>query len=47
MKAHIGVDAESGLVNTVRDIAGNISELAESNRLLHGQESVAFGDAGY
>ena len=47
MKAHIGVDAESGLVHTVRGTSGNVSDIAEANRLLHGQESVAFGDAGY
>ena len=33
MKAHIGADAESGLVHT--------------NTLLHGEEVLAFGDAGY
>jgi IS5 family transposase len=47
MKAHIGVDAESGLVHTVRGTSGNISDIVEANTLLHGQESVAFGDAGY
>ena len=47
MKAHIGVDAESGLVHTVRGTSGNISDIAEANSLLHGQESVAYGDAGY
>ena len=47
MKAHIGVDAESGLVHTVRGTSGNISDIAEANSLLHGQESIAFGDAGY
>ena len=47
MKAHIGVDAESGLVHTVRGTSGNVSDIAEANSLLHGQESVAFGDAGY
>ena len=47
MKAHIGVDAESGLVHTVRATSGNISDIAQANSLLHGQESVAFGDAGY
>ena len=47
MKAHIGVDAESGLVHTVRGTAGQVSDIAEANALLHGQESVAFGDAGY
>jgi len=47
MKAHIGVDAQSGLVHTVRGTSGHVSDIAEANSLLHGQESVAFGDAGY
>ena len=47
MKAHIGVDADSGLVHTVRGTSGNISDIAEANSLLYGQESVAYGDAGY
>jgi IS5 family transposase len=47
MKAHIGVDAESGLVHTVRGTAGSVNDVVEANSLLHGQESDAFGDAGY
>ena len=47
MKAHIGVDAESGLVHTMRGTSGHVSDIAEANALLHGQESVVFGDAGY
>ena len=47
MKAHIGVDAESGLVHTVRGTSGHVSDIAEANSLLHGEESIAFGDAGY
>ena len=47
MKAHIGVDAESGLVHTVRGTAGNVNDVVHANALLHGQESEAFGDAGY
>ena len=38
MKAHIGVDAESGLVYSVRGTSGHVSEIAEGNSLLHGQE---------
>jgi len=41
------VDADSGLVHTVRGTAGNVSDVVEANSLLHGQESVAFGDSGY
>ncbi len=47
MKAHIGADADSGLVHTVRGTSGNVHDIVEGNSLLHGQESVAFGDAGY
>jgi len=47
LKAHIGVDAESGLVHTVRATAGNVNDVIEANALLHGQESEVFGDAGY
>ncbi len=47
MKAHIGADADSGLVHTVRGTSGHVSDIAEANTLLHGQENVAFGDAGY
>jgi IS5 family transposase len=47
MKAHIGVDAESGLVHTVRGTAANVNDVVEANRLLHGQETDVFADAGY
>ena len=47
MKAHNGVDGESGLVHTIRGISGHVSDIAELNTLLHGQQSVVFGDAGY
>jgi len=47
MKAHIGVDAESGLVHTVRGTSGNVNDVVEANALLHGEETDAFGDAGY
>jgi IS5 family transposase len=47
MKAHIGVDAESGLVHTVRSATGHVDDVVEANSLLHGEENDAFGDAGY
>jgi len=47
MKAHIGVDADSGLVHTVRGTAGHVHDINEGNSLLHGQEQVVFADAGY
>ena len=47
MKAHIGVDAHSGLVHTVAGTAANVSDLNIAGELLHGDEEAAFGDAGY
>ena len=47
MKAHIGADAESGLVHAVRGTSGHVSDIAEANPLLHGEESIAFGDTRY
>lgn len=47
MKAHIGVDAESGLVHTVIGTAANVNDVTQGHGLLHGQESVVYADAGY
>ena len=47
MKAHIGADAASGLVHTVVGTSANVNDLNVAGQLLHGQETVAFGDAGY
>ena len=47
MKAHIGVDAQSGLVHTLIGTAANVSDVTQAQALLHGDETQAFGDAGY
>ena len=47
IKAQFGADAESGLVHTVRGTSGNVRDVTEGNALLHGEETVVFGDAGY
>lgn len=47
MKAHIGVDAHTGLVHTVIGTAGNVSDISQAQALLHGEETMAFADAGY
>jgi IS5 family transposase len=47
MKAHIGVDAESGLVHSVISTAANVNDVTQAGALLHGKEEAAFGDAGY
>ena len=47
MKAHIGVDADSGLVHTVIGTAANVNDVTQAAALLHGKEKHAWGDAGY
>lgn len=47
MKAHIGVDAESGIVHSVVATAANVGDITQAGALLHGHEQTAFGDAGY
>jgi IS5 family transposase len=47
MKAHIGVDADSGLVHTVRCTSGNEHDITQAHRLLHGHEKSVWADAGY
>ena len=47
MKAHIGVDADSGLVHTVIGTAANVNDVTQGHGLLHGEEQVVFADAGY
>ena len=47
MKAHIGVDADSGLVHTVIGTAANVNDVTQGHGLLHGEEKVVFADAGY
>jgi hypothetical protein len=38
MKAHIGVDAASGLVHTLVGTAGNVADVTQAHALLHGDE---------
>ena len=47
MKAHIGVDADSGLVHSVIGTAANVNDVTRGHDLLHGKEKVVFADAGY
>ena len=47
MKAHIGVDAKSGLVHRVSGTAANVADIAQTHALLHGQEKEVYADAGY
>jgi IS5 family transposase len=47
MKAHIGVDADSGLVHTVTTTAANESDVEQVADLLHGKEEQVWADSGY
>ncbi|MDX2355235.1 IS5 family transposase [Stutzerimonas xanthomarina] len=47
MKAHIGVDDESGLVHSVVGTAANVADVTQVDKLLHGVENVVCADAGY
>lgn len=47
MKAHIGVDTDSGLVHTVVTTAANEADVTVVDELLHGKETEVHADAGY
>ena len=47
MKAHIGVDAETGLAHSLATTAANVSDVATAHAALHGGEDTVHGDAGY
>jgi transposase, IS5 family len=47
LKAHIGVDASSGLTHTVATSAANESDLEHVADLLHGKEQSVWADSGY
>ena len=47
MKAHIGVDAATGLVHSVATTAANVADVTQVPQLLHGGETRVWGDAGY
>lgn len=47
MKCHIGVDADSGLVHTVRGTSGAVNDVIEANSLLRASDLDVYADAGY
>jgi IS5 family transposase len=47
MKVHAGVGKESGLIHSVVVTAANVHDLTPAAELLHGDEVVVYGDAGY
>jgi IS5 family transposase len=47
MKAHIGVDAESGLVHTAGVTSGNVHDATVMGRLIRADDTAVYGDKGY
>lgn len=47
MKVHIGVDAGTGYVHTITATAANVHDIEEAPKLLRGDDTVGYGDAGY
>lgn len=47
MKAHIGVDATSGLVHTLRTTTAKVHDSQVFTELTHGEETVIAGDSAY
>jgi IS5 family transposase len=47
MKAHAGVDADSGLVHSVVTTTANAHDVTQAHALLHGEETDVFADSGY
>lgn len=47
MKSHIGVDAGSGLVHSVKNTAANVADIVMTSELIRDDDNVVYGDAGY
>jgi IS5 family transposase len=46
MKVHIGMEDALGLIHSVETTAANEVDIRLAGELLHGDEKVAWGDAG-
>jgi IS5 family transposase len=47
MKAHIGVDAKSGLVHTAGVTSGSVHDATVMDRLIRDDDTAVYGDKGY
>ena len=47
MKTRIGVDTQSGLVQSVTGTAANVADIIQTHQFLHGEEQEASADAGF
>jgi IS5 family transposase len=46
VKAHIGVDAGSGMAHSVETTAANVSDIETAHKLIREDDEVVNGDAG-
>ena len=47
MKCHIGVDAFSGLVHTIKVTPANVHDIQVTSKLIREDDEVVYGDSGY
>ena len=47
MKAHVGADAETGVVHHLVTTPANVHDVTQAHALVHGEESDVYADAGY
>jgi IS5 family transposase len=47
LKAHIGVDARTGVTHSLTTTSANVHDLNQAEHLLHGEEAFVFADSGY
>jgi IS5 family transposase len=47
LKAHIGVDARTGLTHSLSTTVINVHDITETEKLLHCEENFIFADSGY
>jgi IS5 family transposase len=47
LKAHIGVDARTGLTHSLSTTAANVHDITETTNLLHGEAYFVSADSGY
>ena len=47
MKMHIGVDDAHGLIHSVETTSAEKSDVVMAGKVLHGEEKIVWGDAGY
>ena len=47
IKVHIGEDKASGMIHSVETTTANVHDITQAAQLLHGEEDVVYGYAGY